>query len=380
MSKKILLATRPLVPPWDEASKNFAYFLARSIDSPGLSLHLLTERGHSRLSDLPQSVVEHPLYPAAIDGRAGFPFFQKIRLPIFLARHAQEFDVIHFLFTPAKLNTLINRFLAPRHTKTIQTIATVRDDLYTPKELGSLFFADHLVVYTERSKHKLAQLGFTNITRIYPGIDLERYQPQEKNPDILRLLGFDENHFIVIYPGEYMRLGATDMLTEAWIGYFQHHPDTDIRFVFACRVKNAADAAKKEAVKKRFADAGVASLVAFTDTIADMPGLYHSSDLVIFPVADLKGKFDVPLIIIEAYACGKSVILSDLEQFREFSGEKICVTIPKDSGERLIESVVHLRDNPAVRASIGQQARAFVEQNFDLKETAKQYEEIYALL
>ncbi len=29
--KKILLATRPLVPPWDEASKNFAYFLAKHI-------------------------------------------------------------------------------------------------------------------------------------------------------------------------------------------------------------------------------------------------------------------------------------------------------------------------------------------------------------
>jgi glycosyltransferase involved in cell wall biosynthesis len=111
-----------------------------------------------------------------------------------------------------------------------------------------------------------------------------------------------------------------------------------------------------------------------------MPGLYNTTDIVIFPVENLKGKFDVPLIIIEAYACGKPVILSDLPQFFEFTNRDICVTIPKDSGEKLIESLAYLKQNEAERVRVGENARRFVKDHFDLKNTAKQYEEIYSSL
>jgi glycosyltransferase involved in cell wall biosynthesis len=111
-----------------------------------------------------------------------------------------------------------------------------------------------------------------------------------------------------------------------------------------------------------------------------MPGLYNTADTIIFPVANLTGKFDVPLIIIEAYACGKPVILSDLPQFSEFANPDICVTIPTDSGEKLIESLAYLKDNQAERNRLGENARRFVKDHFDLKNTAKQYEEIYTSL
>lgn len=370
--KKILLATRPLVPPWDEASKNFAYFLGKEIRDNELTL-LTTKES---LTGLPASVRQEPLF-----SNGHFSLKAKYELFRYLRKARNRFDITHYLFTPTKQNTSVIRHLAkPVRGKTVQTVATLRDDLYSPEELRKLLFADRLVVYTDLSKQKLERLGFPNVTRIYPGIDLERYRPQPKNKEIQDQLGFTEEHFIVVYPGEYVRLGATDMLADAFIDFFGKHPDTDIRFVFACRVKNEADAKKKEEVRKRFADAGLLRYVAFSDTISDMPALYNSSDLVIFPVENLRGKFDVPLIIIEAYACGKTVILSDLPQFREFTNHDICVTIPKDSGAKLIESVAYLKDNIQERERLGENARRFVKDHFDLKNTAKQYEEIYASL
>ena len=59
--KDILLATRPLTPPWDEASKNFAYFLAKSIHDSGLRVHILTTP--TRLDDMGDHVIQHPIYP-----------------------------------------------------------------------------------------------------------------------------------------------------------------------------------------------------------------------------------------------------------------------------------------------------------------------------
>jgi len=372
MSKKILLATRPLVPPWDEASKNFAYFLGKEIRDNSLTL-LSTE---VLLTGLPPSVHQEAIF------RSGhFDLKAKWNLLRYLRATRPKFDITHYLFTPTKWNTRIIRALArPTAGKTVQTVATLRDDLYSPEELKELFFADRLITYTALAKQKLERLGFQSVTHISPGIDLDRYSPQTKNPDLLKQFGFTEEQCIVIYPGEYVRLGATDMLTEAFIGFFRNNPATALRFVFACRVKNAADAAKKEVVHKRFADASLLAYVAFSDTIADMPALYNTADVIVFPVGNLHGKFDVPLVIIEAYACGKPVILSDLEQFREFANDRICVTIPKDSGAKLIESVAYLKENKEFREALGREARTFAEQHFDLKNTARQYEALYASL
>ncbi len=374
MSKKVLLATRPLVPPWDEASKNFAYFLGREVRNHELTLLTTKEK----LISLPETVTEESIFESShLDLGAKLSLFRYLR------KSRGKFDITHYLFTPTKQNsTLIKLFAKPTKGKTIQTVATLREDLYTPEELRSLLFADHITVYTDLTKKKLNDLGFQNASRIYPGIDLDLYRPKPKDSTVLETYNIQENDFFVIYPGEYTRLGATDMLADAFIEYFTKHPESNIKFLFACRIKNEADRAKRETVRALVKSHGLEQKILFQENSAtvDMPTLYNSADLVIFPVENLKGKFDVPLIIIEAYACGKPVILSDLPQFREFTNNDICVTIPKDSGTKLLESVAYLSQNEAERMRLGENARRFVKDHFDLKNTAKQYEEIYSSL
>ncbi len=370
--KKVLLATRPLVPPWDEASKNFAYFLGREVKNHDLTLLTTKEP----LQDLPETTQQ-----ASIFSSGHFDILAKISLFRYLRKVRNSFDVTHYLFTPTKQNTgLIQKLAFPKKGKTLQTVATLRQDLYSEEELRSLLFADQLVVYTDRTKDSLNTLGFENVTRIYPGIDLDKYQPTGKNLDFVRSLGFDESHFLVMYPGEYTRLGATDMLVECLITFFQNNPETNIRFVFANRVKNEADRIKKDEVIAKMKLAQVSQYIAYSDTVPDMPSLYNSADVIAFPVVDLKGKFDVPLIIVEAYACGTPVILSDLPQFSEFSNPDICVTIKAGSGTAFAESMAYLKDNPSECERLGQNARRYVKDHFDLKNTACQYEEIYSQL
>ncbi len=370
--KNILLATRPITPPWDEASKNFAYFLGKSITD-----HRLTLLGTTTpLPELPATATVAPVFHKShLNG------LEKARLFWFLFNQRNAFDVTHYLFTPTKQNSFfIKNFLTPTKGKTVQTIATLRSDLYSPEELKSILYADQLVVYTDQTKKKLTDLGFSNVTRIYPGIDLTLYQAKPKNEAFLASLGLSPEHHIALYPGEYVRLGATDTLTQFCIDYFTKNPDSSLRFVFACRIKNEADAIKKAEVQKRLRDAGVEKFVVYTDTVPDMPSLYNLADIILFPVENLAGKFDVPLVIIEAYACNKPVILSDLEQFREFSGPTICVTIPKGDSAALATSIDALVHNPEERNRIGAAARAFVEENFDLAHTAEEYSALYSSL
>jgi glycosyltransferase involved in cell wall biosynthesis len=514
-TKNILLATRPLTPPWDEASKNFAYFLAKSIRNPELRLHLLTvkhshsspaldkagaggrlegqsiqpnltptlslskERGHT-LEGLGENCVEHPIYLKNDENHAGFPLWQKAILPLWLAWQTRRYDIVHYLFTPTKFNafvlkkiltlsTLLNKLSLrsaswrrsnplqsneiPRQARndrkwerprTIQTIATLREDLYTPEDWRQMFFADQLVTYSDYSKNKLEQAGFTNVRRIYPGIDLEKYLPRPKDTEAMQYFNLTPEDFVVLYPGEYVRLGATDMLVEMLVEHLAKkigHCDppaggeaipakndeidaitslprndskvqgdchtasrrfamTDSRktsqknivFIFGNRIKNEADRKKKEEVVEKLTTAGVIDQVRFTDTWKDMPTLYNLADVVVFPAGDMKGKFDIPLAIIEPYACAKPVILSDLPIFAEFSNPEISVTISTrrsqgeggysstETAQALWQAIEDLQGDEAKRKALSIHARAFVEQSFDLQQTAEEYGEMYSNL
>ncbi|MFZ1627011.1 MAG: glycosyltransferase family 4 protein [Candidatus Moraniibacteriota bacterium] len=373
--KKVLLATRPIQPPWDEASKNFAYFLGKTV--AGHELTLLGTRGAS-LPELPKTAHLAPVYRSA-----HFGLGEKADLLKYLRTHRGAFDVTHYLFTPTRLNIGVIRALAqPTAGKTIQTVATLRTDLYSPKTLRDILFADRITVYTDATKQKLNDLGLTNVERIYPGIDLDCYQPRAKSQSVLDTYHLSPDDFLVVYPGEYTRLGATDYLVETLICHFTGALADPFVFLFACRIKNEADRVKREEVRERFQEAGCLDRIRFDegDATSDMATVYNTADVVAFPVGDLRGKFDVPLIIIEAYASGKPVILSDLPAFGEFSNDQISATIPRLDGTALIDKILYLKHNTEHSESLGRNARVFALTHFDLRETARRYGELYASL
>jgi glycosyltransferase involved in cell wall biosynthesis len=370
--KKVLLATRPIVPPWDEASKNFAYFLAKSVS--GANLTILTSG--ETLAGLPETVTQDPIFTSP-----SFSFGAKLKLIRYFFDHRGDFDVTHYLFTPARRNAFIlKNFIHPTKGKTIQTVATLRGDLYDKDELRGLLFADKIVVYTDRSKRRLESIGVTNVERIYPGIDLDLYKPMAKDAALLEEFHFSKDDFIVMYNGEYVSLGATDLLVESLMHHFNTHPDSNLRFIFGCRIKDESDRKKKQDVVKALDAADLLPKVAFTDTVYDMPALYNVADVIVFPVTNMKGKFDVPLAIIEPYACGKPVILSDLLEFAEFSNPDISLTVKRGSNEEFLKALHTLERDPELRARLGKNARTFVEKHFDLKHTAEEYGRLYASL
>ena len=366
--KKILLVTRPICPPWDEASKNFAYYLAQNVS--GHEFHLLT---HGKIGGLHANIVQHPIYSSA-----HLSLGQKANL-LKLIPLKKAVAIFHFMLTPNALNTFaFKRFLSGKHLKTIQTIATLREDLYTDGQLKNVLFADHIITYSDHAKHKLASLGFNNVTRIYPGIDLQKYAPEPKDADALSLLGITPEDFVVTYPGEYTRLGATDDIVAALPELFERIPHA--KFVFANRVKNEKDAFKKQEVVRTLTEQGILDKVIFTDTFADMPKIYNLSDVVVFPVRDMHGKFDVPLAVIEAFACEKPVVISDIPILAEFAKPDNSVIMQNGNFSQFVDEIVALSTDTGRRSMLGKNARAFTQQHFDIRDVAQKYAAVYDTL
>jgi glycosyltransferase involved in cell wall biosynthesis len=375
--KKILLVTRPICPPWDEASKNFAFQLAQNVRD--FELHLLTN-SKCKIDNLPGNVKQEPIYTTA-----AFDFPQKLRSLFYQIFFSKSFDIVHYCFTPTALNNFfIKYFINPpaggKKTKTIQTIATLREDLFSDSEIKKLMFGNLIITYSKYAKNKLNSLGFSNVEQIYPGIDLNLYSPTPKDTALMAKLGINQTDFVVVYPGEYIRLGNIDKLINKILQSSSILEDKKIKIILAFRVKNEKDFAKKEEIKKILRENKMESQVLLPDTFETMEKVYNLADVVIFPVENMKGKFDVPLAVIEAMACAKPVIISDLPILSEFANDEISVKIKAGDMEELFTKIIDIYGNKLKYIEIGKNARKFVEENFDIKKVAEKYEEIYKKL
>jgi glycosyltransferase involved in cell wall biosynthesis len=365
--KKILLVTRPIAPPWDEGSKVFAFYLAKN--TSGFKLGLLT---HGILSGLPENILQKPIYQSN-----HFGLWQKLQLLLNLKKLKKEFDILHFLFTPTKFNSFwLKKLVKNSSARNIQTVATLREDLYSDEEIKSLLFGDWIITYSDYAKNKLNQLGFHNIERIYPGIDLAEYRKKEKDAGLMQKYGFNDDDFIINFTGEYSRLGAIDDVIAAFAEIAPKIPQAKLSL--AVRIKNSADRNKKEEIRENLKKLNLLDRVAFHDDGTYlMPDIYNLCDLSIFPVQNMQGKFDIPLAVIEAMACEKPVILSDLPILKEIAKDGNSVIIRKGDVEQLAEKILELYNSQDMRLQLGLTARKFAQENFDIQKIAQQYQALY---
>lgn len=382
-TKKVLYVSRPITPPWDEASKNFAYNLAKEISasrpsSPpgrgaggeGLEIHLMTT--HTQLG-LQKNIKQEEIYKYC---EKDFKFSDKMRSLFFQLLFKNSFNIKHYFFTPTKSNSWLIKNLLKGKAKTIQTVATLREDLFSDEDIKKMIFGDIITTYSDYAKNKLESLGFKNVSRIYPGIDLNDYYPREKSEKELKKAGFKKDDFIINFTGEYIRLGAMDTVIDSFIEVAKQIPEA--RLSLAVRVKNEGDAKKKEEVITKLKKENILDKVSFHDDgVYKMSDLYNLSDISIFPASNMKGKFDIPLVVIEAMACAKPVILSKLPILKEFSSEANSVSIEKDSVSALTQAIVDLYNNQEKRLSLGKNALEYAHKNFNIYVAAQKYQELY---
>jgi glycosyltransferase involved in cell wall biosynthesis len=365
---RVLLVSRSLTPPWDEASKNFARVLA--LRAQRVDVTILND-GQS--NEFPAGITQLPLYT-----KPHLDWSQRFRL-LRLRSQRNAFDVLHYLFTPTVVNaTLFRTLLGGGRARSVQTIASLNGRDYTPAQARRVIFADRVVTYSEYSRSRLEALGIPNVQAIQPGIDLTAFAPRQRNDALAEQLGISADSFVLMYPGEYVRLGAVDSLVAILPRLVEAIPN--VTLVLACRIKNNADAEKKREITATLEAAGLLSRVVFTDTVRDMPSLYNVADVMLFAVENMIGKFDVPLAVIEAMACEKPVVISDLPVLAEFTSDETAVVVRTGDRDHLVSRILELHADPAARARIGKAARKYTKTWFDIEQVAERYEQVYESL
>jgi glycosyltransferase involved in cell wall biosynthesis len=108
----------------------------------------------------------------------------------------------------------------------------------------------------------------------------------------------------------------------------------------------------------------------------DLPSLYALADLLILPSISRLEAFGT--VALEAMACGRAVVLSDIPGVREVitDGQEGLLFEPMNS-EDLAAKVSLLLGDLQLRSEMGARARRKVEEIFNMEKVAGQIEEVY---
>lgn len=227
-----------------------------------------------------------------------------------------------------------------------------------------------------RRAHKLVGLSnaVIKLTQGYYGIE-QKQIPIVANPisaDFLRVPVCSVNKGYILYVGRLEYRKGTHVLIRAIPGILKKFPRT--KFVFI-----GSDCGMKNYLLDKVNEFGVNENVEFIGQLPreELIPYYHESSFCIVPSL----WENHPYVILEAMACGKPVIASNVGGIPEIIKDKINGRlIPPGSVSGLTDAAIELLGDAKMRENLGGNAKKYVEEQYAPQKVMQKIEKIYSEL
>jgi glycosyltransferase involved in cell wall biosynthesis len=197
------------------------------------------------------------------------------------------------------------------------------------------------------------------------GIDPERFRPAAADTvraGLAPLAGIHPAAPLVVCVGRLCRQKGQDVLLRAWKAVVHRVPDARLVLV--------GDGPDHERLREE-----APASVLFVGAVADAAPWYQAADLVVLP-SRWEGMALAPL---EAMACGRPVVVTDVDGARESLSPSFatrCLVPPEDPAV-LARTVTDLLLDPQLRESLGNRGRRHVLSTHDVRHTAEAVANVY---
>ncbi|MET7654613.1 MULTISPECIES: glycosyltransferase [unclassified Streptomyces] len=225
-------------------------------------------------------------------------------------------------------------------------------------------WADRLVCVSEAERTTGLRAGIAGRWSVIPnGIDPERFHPASVDTVRASLLPrLDPAAPLVVCVGRLCRQKGQDVLLTAWADIARKVP--------GARLVLVGDGPDGERLRSRAPES-----VVFAGAVADAVPWYQAADLVVLP-SRWEGMALSPL---EALACGRPVVVTDVDGARESLPAALAprCLVPAEDPAALADAVAALLLDPLLRESLGHQGRRHVLSTHDVRRTAEAVAGVY---
>lgn len=282
-------------------------------------------------------------------------------------------DIWHFVFAPNLRSSQVGRTLrAVRGTKVVQTIASPPRSFAEPHKL---LFGDVVVAQSEWTRAEFVaawdpKRPMPEIVVVPPPVPDVPAPSAEAVASVRARLGVAENTPLFLYPGDLEVSQGASRVGSLIEPIRARLPKAE--FVFAYRDKSAHADGHADALRKTLPTAGVH----FEKNVPDIHALVAASTAILFPVDDLYGKVDLPIVLLEAMALGTPVLALDEGPLQSLEGAWRAPFEPAAWVEQAVRLVENEREN-ALRTAEGQRA---AREHYAPAGVAAAYERLYQRL
>ncbi|MFI8090365.1 glycosyltransferase family 4 protein [Streptomyces sp. NPDC086080] len=227
-------------------------------------------------------------------------------------------------------------------------------------------WAARVLCVSEAERATGVHAGITGRWAVVPnGIDPEHFRPAPADTvraGLAPLAGLGARAPLAVCVGRLCRQKGQDVLLRAWDAVLRQVPDARLVLV--------GDGPDRDRLR-----AAAPASVLFAGAVADVSPWYQAADLVVLP-SRWEGMALAPL---EAMACGRPVVVTDVDGAREslprsFAGP--CLVPPEDP-RALARAVGALLLDPPLRTSLGDRGRRHVLSLHDVRHTARAVADVY---
>jgi glycosyltransferase involved in cell wall biosynthesis len=362
-------------PPYAGGTGNVAWNQARELARRGHNVHVLTAALGGPVVT-PDRVSVHRLRTLARFGNAPF-------MPALL-RWATRFDLVHLhypFYFGAELIWLAWRLFR------VPYVVSYHNDVELAGHLRSLALRHHALVGQQilsearrllfttidygRSSYAATMVERPTTGEVPNGVDTQRFHPGLDGSSVRRRYGLSAEECCVLFVGGLDRphyfKGVTVLLDA-----LSRLPNVHIKLIVV------GDGDLRPSFEHRAAELGLSDRVHFSGTATDgeLPMHYAAADLLVLPSVTRGEAFG--LVLLEAMACGRPVIASDLPGVRHVvrttGGGELVRACDADA---LAAAIARLAANPTLRQTLGQRGRTGVEQNYAWPAIAERLEATY---
>jgi glycosyltransferase involved in cell wall biosynthesis len=366
-SARVLLVSKPVTPPWNDSSKNLVRDLAVNmqrycpvvLSKPGFQLDL-------------DSVEVDAIYPAKRAGRFAPALMDNARVMVHLLTR-RKIDLWHFFFAPNRRTSRFARVASRlRGVPTIQTICSAPSPELAIKPL---LFADRTVVLSKQTEQRLLESGVDpkSVTRIPPAVRTPPLPSERQKENARERFGLPSERLLMVYPGD---LEFSRGAEQAVYALADLPREIDAHLAMACRAKTSLAHEKERQLKDRIHGLGLDASVTWVGETTEIHALLGIADLVLLPSETLYAKMDLPLVLIEAMALQRSVLVLKGTAAAELAENRAALAVDP-ARESVSEATRYLLINSDERQSMGERASSLVKERFDPRSAAAAYEGVY---
>ncbi|MBI4707960.1 MAG: glycosyltransferase family 4 protein [Candidatus Omnitrophica bacterium] len=306
---------------------------------------------------------------------------QQVYIFFVILLNLRRIEVFQFFFTPKEYFARFFKIMLEKANKRSVQVISSTHSLYAgtnKTNIKDLFFSDSVIALSDFSKQRLESDGVGNVVRIYPGVDLDRFDKRRIKNDFFvkdRIPGVK----YIIYPGAYRVLNLSYSFKDLVSIILEvKKVFGNVKFVLACKVREKKDSFLEKEFKETARQFGVDKEIHYLNIVDDMPALLNSCDMVILPsYKHLFGILELPLVLLEASALEKPVIYTAASPLDELRDAGIGVGLKDSSCQSYANTIIDLLKDKNKSDNIGFTSKSAIIKNFNLEKMSAEFDAVY---